>query len=382
MKRKLFLTLTLVCTGLFAMQLYAQVESTGPRNTIAVLNIDTENLDMTPEQMGNLTRLELDKLGIFDVLDRYDVAYMIEKEGINIENCYGKICMVEVGQKLGMDKMLTGYVEQLGDVIIVDLRLIDVNSAAVEKSEVLEFLDLSQQVQMMVSLTMHKLFGLEVHEGILRKLTQEFDFENTLNYPETDRLKLDGPRSGVTFYTGETARIYQLSEDEGGFDGYPVLFQFGYQFEIKYLNQGNFQALFEIIPTITGLDQGRAIPSLALLNGMRSNKSGWEFAFGPIFFLNKEASGYFDDSGDWHLEGEWYEQFTEINEVIPPNPYPIVKRLDSRGNAKFGTGFLFGLGKTFKSGRLNIPVNGFFIPDKAGHRFGLSVGFNASKYRK
>ena len=362
---------------LIGTTLLAQTEE-GPRPTIAVLNIDTENLEMTPEQMGNLTRLELDKLGMFDVLDRYDVAYMIDKKGINIENCYGKICMVEVGEQLGMEKMLTGYVEQLGDVIIVDFRLIDVASATVERSEVLEFLDLSQQVQMMVSLTIHKLFGLEVDEGVLRKLTQEFDFENTLNYPETDRLKLDGPRSGITVYTGETARIYQRPKAEGGFDGYPVLFQFGYQFEIKYLNQGNFQALFEIIPTITGLDQGRAIPSLALLNGMRSNKSGWEFAFGPIFFLTKEASGYYDEENVWHLQNEWYEN----NPEGPENPYPIVKRLDSRGTQQFGTGFLFGVGKTFKSGRLNIPVNAFFIPDNAGHRFGLSVGFNASKRRK
>jgi TolB-like protein len=349
------------------------------RPTVAVLNIDTKNLSLTPEEMGNLTRLELDKLGMFDVMDRYDVAYMIESKGISIDNCYGKICVVEVGKKLGMDKMLTGNVEKLEEIIIVNLRLIDVASGAVEKSQVLEFLDITQQLQMMVSLTMHKMFDLKVDEDILSKLTQEFDFENTLNYPDADRLNLNGPRSGIVFYTGETGRIYQSPKDQGGFDGYPVLFQFGYQFETKYINAGNFQALFEVIPSITGLDQGRVVPSVSILNGLRHNKIGWEFAFGPIFIMNKQAKGFYDEinGGEWILEEDWIRSHADA-----PTPYPVVKRLDSRGKIGVSSGFLFGLGKTIKSGRLNIPLNAFVIPAKDGTRIGFSVGFNASRYRR
>lgn len=352
-----------------------QAQTATTRPTIAVLNIDTENLNMTPEQMGNLTRLELDKLDMFDVMDRYDVEYMIKNKGIDIASCYGKICVIEAGEKLGMDKMLTGNVEKLEEVIIVNFRLIDVKTASVEKSEVLEFLDLSQQLQMMVSLTINKLFGKTVDDDILRKLTQEFEFENTINYPEADRLNLNGPRSGLVVYTGKIAEIFQKPKDQGGFDGYPLSFQFGYQFETKYLNSGSFQALFEVIPMITGLDQGRVIPSITLLNGLRSNKIGWEFAFGPIFILTKQAEGYYDDANAWHLQEEW------VGET--PNPYSIQKRLDSRGK-KIGinSGFLFGIGKTIKSGRLNIPLNAFFVPGKEGHRFGFSVGFNASRYRR
>ncbi|MBR9919518.1 MAG: hypothetical protein GYB31_01685 [Bacteroidetes bacterium] len=369
----------LAMIGLFTgLSQETQALANNERPTVAVLNIDTRGLNMDPVQMGNLVRLELNKLGLFDVMDKYDAAYLIDKLELEIENCYGKICMVEVGKQLGMDKMLTGNVELLGDVILVDLRLVDVATGSVESSQVLEFLELNQQVQMMISLTLHKLFGLEVDEDVLNKLTQKFDFENTLNFPETDRLKLDGPRSGLTFYSGETAKIYRQSKEEGGFDGPPVLFQFGYQFEIKYLNEGRFQALFEFLPIITGLDQGRFIPSISLLNGLRDNKGGWEFAFGPIFYMTREARGYYDAENVWHLEYEWWEAFPDGE----PNPYTIESRLDSRGDAAFGTGFVIGVGKTFKSGRLNIPVNAFFIPDNEGHRFGISVGFNADKMKK
>lgn len=41
------------------------------------------------------------------------------------------------------------------------------------------------------------------------------------------------------------------------------------------------------------------------------------------------------------------------------------------------TGFVFAAGKSFKSGRMNYPVNVFVIPSKSGMRLGLTFGFNA-----
>jgi len=155
-----------------------------------------------------------------------------------------------------------------------------------------------------------------------------------------------------------------------------LMFQFGYQFEVKYLNQGDFQALFEFIPIVTGLDQGKFIPSISILNGMRSNRTGWEFAFGPVFYALERADGYYDANNIWHLENEWFVENPDLQ-----NPFEIESRLDSRGEIAFDSGFIFAGGKTFKSGRLNIPVNAFFIPNKDGHRFGVSMGFNANRFK-
>jgi hypothetical protein len=54
----------------------------------------------------------------------------------------------------------------------------------------------------------------------------------------------------------------------------------------------------------------------------------------------------------------------------------IIELPDSRGNTTISTGFLFALGKTFRSGKLNLPVNLFFIPSTTGMRYGISVGWN------
>jgi len=147
------------------------------------------------------------------------------------------------------------------------------------------------------------------------------------------------------------------------------MFQFGYQFEKQYLNEGNFQALFEFIPMVTGLDQGLFIPSLTLMNGLRNNKNGWEFAFGPTVSLVSKARGFYaPDNGNWTLAND---------SITVPAGVAVIDRLDSRGEVAYQPGFVFAFGKTFKSGRLNIPVNGYLIPNKDGMRFGLSVGFNA-----
>ncbi len=341
-----------------------------PREKAAVLNFDTQGLTFEPAQMGALARLEFDKLGLYEVMDRYDVAYLLEREKLAIDNCYGKICLIETGRKLKVEKMLTGAVELLGERIVVTVRLIDVGTAAVEKNQVLEFLNLKPQVQAMLGITLQKMFGQPVDEALYTKLTKANDYESTINVPELGKLNLSGPRMGVTIFSGTTANTIQRAEREGGLDASPVMFQFGYQFEKAYLNSGRVQALFEFIPILTGLDQGLILPSASILHGLRDNRTGLEFAFGPVINLTYEAEGI-EENGGFTLLKDW-----QINNPKLPIPNNTVRRFDKRGEPTLGTGFVFAAGKSFKSGRMNIPVNAFFIPGRNGQRWGISVGFN------
>lgn len=367
MKKLIFTLLVLLCSIIAPK---AQEKAINLEK-IAVLHIDAKGFTLDPVQMGNLTRLELDKLGLFEVMDKYDVDYLAEREKIKPENCYGKICLVETGRKLGTDKMLSGSVELISDKIIISFRLIDVGKETVDKSLVLNFLNLRAQVPLMIEITLRKMFNLPVDENILSKLTQNDAYENAINLPEKHKLNLSGPRMGVTIFNGETAKRIKAPLDQGGLDGNPIMFQFGYQFETTYLNQAGLQALFEFIPVVTGLDQGQVIPSLNIMHGLRSNKNGFEFAFGPNINVNKMAEGFYDDSGKWSLLSEW--KAANPNSTSAP---ASIKRFDSRGEFELSSGFVFAFGKSFRSGKLNIPVNAFFIPSRTGNRFGLSVGFN------
>ncbi len=348
------------------------------RSKVAVLNLDTKSFAFDPAQSGNISRLELDKLDLFDVMDKYDIDYLLDKEKQTITDCYGKLCLVEIGKKIKADKILTGSIELLSDRVVVTLRMIDIPSASIEKTQVLDFLNIKTQVQTMIGLTLRKMYKLPIDEDVMKQLTQVNSFDTAVNTTKEEKVNLNGPRMGVALMTGANAKILKSSANVGGFDMSPVTFQFGYQMEVQYIGQGNFQALVEFLPMITGLDQGKIIPSLTILNGLRENRLGLEFAFGPTFLLTKKAEGYYDKDNNWKLKSEW-DNVAEKK----PNPNAIVTRSDSRGEYALGSGFLFALGKTFRSGRLNIPVNAYVRPDyRNGNQYGLSFGFNARKYAK
>jgi len=182
---------------------------------------------------------------------------------------------------------------------------------------------------------------------------------------------------GMVFLTGYGASVLTNPEEKGGYAGgygkVAAMFQFGYQFEKQYLNEGNFQALFEFVPMVTGLDQGRFIPSINFLNGIRNNMNGWEFAFGPNFSLGKYATGYDDGMGNFVIQPTGTKS---LDEEAKSKGKTLVEMPDSRGSTTISTGFLFAIGKTFRSGKLNLPVNLFIVPGTHGIRYGISVGWN------
>jgi len=345
--------------------------SMAQKSKVTVLNIDSKGLSFDPAQLGNLLRTEMDKLDTFEVMDKYDVDYVVDKNKLNITNCYGKLCLMEVAKVIGANKMMTGSAEMIGKTLIITLKMIDVRTESVEKTQIVEFLVLPDEIQNMFGITLAKMFHRPVNEIVYNRLTQKDNFDNATTVPNKNSLNLSGPRMGFGGFTGSMANVLKRSKENGGYDAFPVMFQFGYQFEQQYLNEGNFQALFEFIPMVTGLDQGKFFPSVTILNGLRSNVSGWEFAFGPTFNISSTAEGYYDANGNWKLKSDW-NGATE-------NPNPIIERMDSRGNVTLTSNFVVAVGKTFKSGKMNIPVNCFVIPSKEGFRFGISFGYNAVK---
>lgn len=367
--------ITGICTLILLLLSYNGMgQETAQKTKLAVLNIDARGVNSDATTMGNMARIEMEKLGLYDVLDKYDVIQFMEQNRVSMTNCFGKTCLTEMGLLLKSDKMFSGSVEQMGRFILVTYRLLDVKTSSVEKTYVHEFLYLPEELQNMVKLSIADMFGQPFDGNLMSKLSKKFDYDNLNNNPTIERLRLDGPRMGFTSFTGDLLTRIMAPKEKGGFDAFPMMFQFGYQFEKQYLNEGKAQALFEFIPMVTGLDQGYFIPSAAVLHGLRSNVNGWEFAFGPTFQIIPIAKGYFDENNEWQLRSHWNADGR--NEGIE-NPHKIEERIDSRGYYTIKSSFVLAVGRTFKSGKLNIPVNMFVIPGKNGWRYGISMGFNA-----
>ena len=169
--------------------------------------------------------------------------------------------------------------------------------------------------------------------------------------------RLVGPRIGMTFITpGSTADVLNEgfdyatdNETKLGETGSAFTTQYGWQWETRFADGGgDIVGIVEWIALVAGMEKGRFLPSVTSVIGARS-AGGWEFGVGPSLSLS-------------------------------------------------GVGMVFGFGKNFKSGNLNLPVNLVFMPGKSvdadyrdsnydridyqystGARISLMVGFNLSK---
>lgn len=358
MKHKI-LSLALFMTCILSINLFAQVNA---KPTVAVLNVDCKGLKMDSVSMGNLVRIELDKTGVFTVSDKYEVAEVLSKNKIDVNTCYSKSCLVQAGKSLNVQKMLGGSVELLDEKVVITLKLIDVETGTIEKSNVTEYLNLPE-IQKMVRVSVDRIAGIEPDITMVNQL---IDYDVPIQSPK-NALKLNGPRMGFATTLGDAGKVLTQKKEVGGFEMSPVNFEFGWQQEFQYISAGNFQALVENIFLISGLESGRVIPSYSALLGFRFGKKAWEFGFGPTFRLVTKADGYYDANNNWVLSS-WNQ-----------NNYPIISRLDSRGVTHLSTGLVIAVGKTFHSGYLNIPLNVFVAPGKDGTNIGATFGFNIQK---
>ena len=92
-------------------------------------------------------------------------------------------------------------------------------------------------------------------------------------YPET----MSGPRFGITYLSPKTMDL----ASKNGADIAPVVTQFGWHFERKFLTtKSGPEGVTALIPLIGGMEQGVIIPSLSWITGLRL-RNGHEFGIGP-----------------------------------------------------------------------------------------------------
>jgi hypothetical protein len=164
--------------------------------------------------------------------------------------------------------------------------------------------------------------------------------------------KLAGPRIGMTFITaGSTADLlhkgFDYVDEENnklGETGSAFTSQYGWQWESRFADGGgDVVGIVEWVALVAGMEQGKFLPSLTSVIGART-ANGLELGVGPSLSLS-------------------------------------------------GVGMVFAIGKNFRSGSLNLPVNLVFMPGKnidsklngetytynTGARISIMVGFNLAK---
>jgi hypothetical protein len=141
--------------------------------------------------------------------------------------------------------------------------------------------------------------------------------------PPAREANLSGPRFGLTAL--DSGVVEKLQADDG-ITVSRVVSQFGWQFEKQFYGKHEGPSMItEAVVLVGGLEQGLVLPSLSWLVGVRS-QDGAEAGIGP-------------------------------------NITPV------------GVALALAVGKTFRAGVLNVPVNIAVVPSKAGMRVSFLTGF-------
>jgi len=376
-------TLLILITIAFVNGINAQSNS-----SVAVANPNVEGLYATPSICAKIIRLELSKLNKYSVYDAFDMEEVYAQDSSYRNNCLSKSCLIEFGNKLKADYMITGSYDLLANKIVITLKMIDVKNGTIYKSGLREFTNQEKELQRMTEIVMKEMFSVPVNNELVDRLKFDNDIIMKSN---VGKVSNSGPRVGVGVMTGSFYEYANRSTQQGGLDIFPAVSMIGYQLEAQYVGTDNFSALAEFILNVNGLEQGKFIPTLSILNGFRFGNAGWEFAFGPGFTLTKTSTGTFVNdvyttNNEWDdiWSSQWDPNSSTYNEHMQAPGYTDVvdqmeETLDDRADVKGAFMFVMAFGRTFRAGALNIPVNVFYSSRQGGGIAGINVGFNVTK---
>ena len=359
-------------------------------SSIGVANPNVEGLYITPSTCAKILRLELTKIGQYSVYDSFDMEDIYENDSSYRNRCLSRKCLIDFGNQLSADYMLTGSYDLIANKIVISLKMIDVKKGTIHKSALREFTNQEMEIQRMTEIVLKEMLGIAVDKDLADRLKFDNDIITKNNL---GKVSNSGPRVGVGILTGSFYEFANRPASQGGLDIFPAVSMIGYQLEAQYVGTDNFSALAEFIFNVSGLEQGEFLPTLSILNGFRFGNAGWEFAFGPGFTLSRTSSGFFDtgnSSGGYYGDKNEYISYSDwISDYVNQQGYSITDYenygyelgtyMDMRGDVKLSTMFLMAFGRTFRAGALNIPVNIFYSSRKGGGIAGINVGFNVTK---
>lgn len=102
--------------------------------SIAVMELDGNGV--SESDLGGLSerlRAELFQTGAFDVIERSRMDDILKEQGFQQTGCTDAACAVEIGQLIGVRKIVVGSVSKVGSIYSVAIRMVDVGTGKVAK---------------------------------------------------------------------------------------------------------------------------------------------------------------------------------------------------------------------------------------------------------
>ena len=129
--KKVYLFPIMLLALVFSPQLFSQ-----SRPTIAVLTLEAKNVGQeTADAVADILSTELFNSQRFKVIERQAIQRILEEQKLQMTGVTDMSKAVEIGKILNVEKILIGSVSRLGESYIINTRLVDVKTGALEVAQ-------------------------------------------------------------------------------------------------------------------------------------------------------------------------------------------------------------------------------------------------------
>ncbi len=117
--------------------LFCLLSSVSAQSPPSIAILDLESRGISSSEIASLTdrlRSEMVKTGRITVVERGQMQQILSEQDFQMAGCTSEECAVEVGQLLGVSKMIAGSIGKVGSTFSIDIRTIDVSTGRITNS--------------------------------------------------------------------------------------------------------------------------------------------------------------------------------------------------------------------------------------------------------
>lgn len=107
------------------------------KETIAVMTLHGSS-GITKDEcelLSDRLRVEFFKTGMVDVMEREQMAEILKEQGFQQSGaCTNESCLIEMGQILGVKKLVSGSIGKVGSLYLLNVRVIDIKTAKISRT--------------------------------------------------------------------------------------------------------------------------------------------------------------------------------------------------------------------------------------------------------
>jgi hypothetical protein len=130
--RFVMLLLMMTCC---ALVLFPTEASSQSKESYAVMDLEGRGISaLEAATLTDRMRSEMVKTGAVTVVERGQMQSILAEQDFQMTGCTSDECAVEIGQMLGITKMIAGSIGKIGSTFTVDLRTIDIGTGAIENT--------------------------------------------------------------------------------------------------------------------------------------------------------------------------------------------------------------------------------------------------------